>query len=60
MINFLGILFAVTKINLIIYSYETNRLYIIHFINSSFLCSRKESCFWLFWIVLGRLFFGRA
>ena len=45
MINFLGILFAVKKMNLIIYFYEINRLYIIHFFNSSFLCSRKESCF---------------
>ena len=27
MINFLGILFAVIKMNLIIYFYETNRLY---------------------------------
>ena len=43
MINFLGILFAITKMNLIIYFYETNRLYIIHFFNSSFLCSRKKT-----------------
>ena len=60
MINFSGILVANIQINLIINFQEKNRLYIIHFFNSSFLCSRKESCFWLFWIVLGRLFFGRA
>ena len=44
MINFLGILFADTKMNLIIYFYETNRLYIIHIFICSFFSLSKKTC----------------
>ena len=45
MINFLGILFADTKMNLIIYFYETNRLYIIHFLILPFCVHAKKAVF---------------